>query len=112
MLSRVDHWSVSPKLATSGNDLDKRMNYDALIIMESFDAIFKFVITNANDIKEVVAICKKVGLPEHKIYLMPEGKIAKEVAEKSPWIVELCKKYNFNYSARLHVTIWGNQRGV
>lgn len=112
MLERVDEWSVSPKLASSGNDIDKRLNYDALSIMNDFNCNFKFVISSENDIDEVNKIVEQLHLPNSRIWLMPEGQTPDEITEKSPWVVELCKKYNYNFSPRLHILIWGKKRGV
>ncbi len=44
--------------------------------------------------------------------LMPEGTDPQVLAERSHWIVEVCKRENFRYSPRLHVDLYGNRRGV
>jgi organic radical activating enzyme len=112
LLKRVDEWSVSPKLNSSGNDIDKRLNYDALEVLKAHKAIFKFVVTNEKDVEEVLEICKQVRIDNHKVWLMPEGTTGSEILKKSLWVIELCKKHNFNYSARLHILIWGKKKGV
>jgi 7-carboxy-7-deazaguanine synthase len=43
---------------------------------------------------------------------MPEGITEKDLSEKRLTVVELCKEHKYNYTDRLHITLWGNKRGV
>ena len=42
---------------------------------------------------------------------MPEGTDAETIRERGLWLVDLCKRARFRYSPRLHVDLWGNERG-
>jgi 7-carboxy-7-deazaguanine synthase len=56
---------------------------------------------------------KRVHLVEDaNVMLMPQGKTADEVQGKSAWLAEICKDKGYVFSPRLHVDIWGDQRGV
>lgn len=113
LLDFVDHWACSPKLAISGNPIDKRINYDALEFYNTFhDSIFKFVIANENDLNEVKFLEDQLKLKKDKIYLMPEGKTIMELSMRSVSVINMCKENNYNFSSRLHILIYNNMRGV
>ena len=46
------------------------------------------------------------------IVLMPQGITSDQIQDKQNWMVEICKQYGCRYSPRLHVDIWGDQRGI
>ncbi len=106
----IDQYNCSPKLSNSKN---RPINYSAVLPKFPQEKTwYKFVIDNKKDLKEVKTMIKKCGLSNEKIILMPQGITRKEIAEKSPWIAEICKKENWRFSTRLHIEIWGNKRGV
>jgi 7-carboxy-7-deazaguanine synthase len=43
---------------------------------------------------------------------MPEGTDVATLRSRIGWINELCKSRGFRYSPRLHVELYGNQRGT
>lgn len=106
----IDQYNCSPKLSNSEN---RPINYS--ISLPKFPAEktwYKFVIDQPTDLKEVKNFIKKHKLPQNKIILMPQGITREEIAERSLWLAEVCKKENWRYSTRLHIKIWGNKRGV
>lgn len=113
MTEAIDQFNVSPKLANSGNALDKRRRDPA---MEAFarnpKADFKFVSTGQEDIMEILELTDRYDIPAHRVYLMPEGRTPEEVEAHQKDLVELAKVLNFNVTTRLHVLIWGAKRGV
>lgn len=112
LIKRVSYWGVSPKLNSSGNPLVKRINYDALEVLNKEKATFKFVVSNLADVKEVQFLQDQIQMPSNRIYLMPEGIKAEELNKKSIWIIEQCKKFGYNFSGRLQVLIYGKKRGI
>jgi 7-carboxy-7-deazaguanine synthase len=46
------------------------------------------------------------------VYLMPEGRTKEEQLERSAKVSEMCMKYNFKFSPRLHIINWGTKRAV
>jgi len=47
-----------------------------------------------------------------RVILMPEGTDRDVLRERSLWLAEICKEEGFRLSPRLHVELYGNQRGV
>jgi 7-carboxy-7-deazaguanine synthase len=43
---------------------------------------------------------------------MPEGTTRDALRERGLWIAELCKRFGYRFSPRLHVDLWGDKRGV
>ena len=108
----VDQWNVSPKLESSGNPRerrDQRQAMDALARLSN--AYFKFVVAEPEDVAEVCALRDAYGLPGRRIILMPEGVTAGSIQSRSPWVADACAKEGFRFSTRLHILLWGDQRG-
>ncbi len=76
------------------------------------DYQFKFVVSTDQDVDEIEEIQERLDIPDHKIYLMPEGIISKSIEEKQEWVAEVCLAKKWRYSDRLHVRIWQDRRGV
>lgn len=113
MLELVDQFNVSVKLANSGNKFSRRRNDLALrTFAASEKSDFKFVVTCDEDIAEILELVQTYKIPNHRVFLMPEGRTEEEVKTRQIAMVELAKKYNFNLTTRLHVLIWGAKRGV
>jgi len=113
LANRIDFWSVSPKLVSSSDPIEKRMNYNALYFFNQLsNSIFKFVIQNEEDFKEVLFLKDQIKISAPKIYLMAEGKTTQEQNDRAKSVIELCKEYGFNYSPRVDVLIYGLKRGV
>jgi len=108
----IDQWNVSPKLATSGNRDDRRLIPSAL---ESFcripSAYFKFVIVEPRDIEEVCELAEKYRIPPQRIILLPEGRNVEVLRTRNQWVSEACVKHGFRFSTRLHILLWGDERG-
>jgi 7-carboxy-7-deazaguanine synthase len=118
--------SISPKLKSSvpyNSEFEKaheknRINlkslksYFELFANGSIDIQWKFVICGKEDLEEIQSLQKEIGFNNEDVFLMPEGVNEKELTEKRLNVVELCKKYHYNYTDRLHIIIWGNKRGV
>ncbi|MCK9519743.1 MAG: 7-carboxy-7-deazaguanine synthase QueE [Dehalococcoidia bacterium] len=109
----VDQWNVSPKLSHSGNEGLRRLNPASLATFATCDnAYFKFVVQHEADIEEVEALREEYSIRPARIVLMPEGRSAAELGERSPWLAELCTQRGYRFSTRLHILIWGDKRGV
>lgn len=109
----IDQFNVSPKLANSGNLLNKRYKIDTLkAFANSGKADFKFVVSNNRDIEEILTIVNESGIAHDRVFLMPEGRTKEEVEANQLKLVDLAKQNNFNVTTRLHVLIWGAKRGV
>ena len=110
---RINQYNVSPKLANSNNPKKLREKPTAYrFFTQSPKATFKFVIAEQQDLKEVLELVDRYGIPSEKIYLMPEGTSTENLAGKQAWLVEICKAYGFHFTTRLHIFLYGNKRGV
>jgi len=107
----VDQWNVSPKLANSGNPLDRRYKPDVLRAFEATGrAIFKFVACELTDLDEIAAIVGECGLSD--IWVMPEGRDAATLEKRSAVLADDVIARGWNLTTRLHILLWGDKRGV
>lgn len=108
----TDQWNVSPKLANSGNAPAERDVAPALRWFAARPhAYFKFVVTEPGDIDEVRQLSGRYGIPAERVLLMPEGRDAATLHRRSVWLVERCQEQGYRFTTRLHVLLWGDQRG-
>jgi organic radical activating enzyme len=108
----IDQWNVSPKLSNSGNPLERREIPEALKFFARLpNTYFKFVMVEPSDTQEVCALRDRYGLPGGRIILMPEGQRAEVIQERGRWVSQACVKEGFRFSTRLHILLWGDQRG-
>jgi 7-carboxy-7-deazaguanine synthase len=108
----VDQWNVSPKLASSGNDEKQRLRPLALAwFAEQSNAYFKFVVTGPSDVDEVQSMMNRLTVPPKRVLLMAEGRSVAEQLEKARWLVPACQATGYRYSPRLHILLWGDERG-
>lgn len=102
----IHQYNCSPKLSNSGN---------AKITLEKLPpekTYYKFVVSEEKNFEEIKKFIKKHKLNKNHVLLMPQGITEDELAERSQWLAEICKKENFRFTPRLHINIWGNKRGV
>lgn len=109
----IDYYDVSPKLENSNNVKKLR---ERPRVYEFFagnpKAVFKYVICDEKDLKEVRQLAKDYNIKCDQIYLMPEGVTQEEIQPKLQWLSEICKKEGYRLTSRLQVTTYGNRRGV
>jgi len=113
-LDALSHqYNVSIKLSNSGVTYEDRISPEAIsYFAASPKSNFKFVVDTETDLQEVQAIINHYQISNKVVYLMPQGSSVDSLRQKQSWIVEVCKQYNYNYSDRLHIHIWGDKRGV
>lgn len=114
MLEIVNLWNNSPKLSTSGNEMDIRYKPDVIRKLSELEhSFFKFVITDEKDWEEIKTLYLDTELiTKDKIVLMPEASSRKELQNKYEWLINLCCRESVKFSDRLHITIWDNRKGV
>ncbi len=118
-----DLMSISPKLANSTPTRREggrwaaqhdRLRYQPEVLkqlMAAYPYQLKFVVRDRKDMPEVNNIVKETGADRERVLLMAEGVDASALFERAQWIVEACKELGFRFSPRLHIDIWGNERG-
>ena len=76
------------------------------------NANFKFVVKDNDCLREITTITKEVGIPNDKVWLMPEGRTAADILQQLPWAFDVCAGKGFNLSPRLHVLAHNDKRGI
>jgi 7-carboxy-7-deazaguanine synthase len=104
-------WNVSPKLAHSGNTHSERYKPDVLADFVRRDAIFKFVVKDVIDFVEIREIVSDIGIPNRRVWIMPEGTVADTQLHRMRDLAEDVLRFGWNLSPRLHVLIWEGQSG-
>jgi 7-carboxy-7-deazaguanine synthase len=115
--------SISPKLANS-TPMEReggrwaaqheRLRYQPEVLrklMEAYPYQLKFVIAEPKDMAEVETMLSEIGADVSRVVLMPEGIDAARLRERGRWLVEICKERGYRFSPRLHVDLWGAERG-
>jgi organic radical activating enzyme len=106
----VAQWNVSPKLANSGVDADRRLRPPALrALQETGRAVFKFVATGPGDLDEIAAVVEAHGLAP--VWVMPEGTTPDAVLAGTRSLAEPVLARGWNLTTRLHVLLWSDERG-
>jgi 7-carboxy-7-deazaguanine synthase len=94
----VDQYTVSPKLAHSGNPTER--------------AVFKFVIAEPSDLEEVLTLARRYGILPHRIWLMAEGTDVETLGQREQWLAQICLEHRLTLSKRLHIQLYGDSRGT
>ncbi len=117
-----DLMSISPKLTNSAAHPDARagaresphLNPEALQrLIGAYPHQLKFVVESAQDIAEVQRVLDELGpIPPERVLLMPQAAATGELLSRSPIVAEWCKQTGLRFGQRLHVLLWGQQRGT
>ena len=108
----IDQWNVSPKTKNSGKPLELYENNECYYFFANQEnCFFKYVVENESDIPEIKKFVTKYNIPENRVQLMTQASTKEEISMKEKSISELAKLHNFSFSPRLHVAMWGSQRG-
>jgi organic radical activating enzyme len=110
LLRRVDQWNLSPKLANAGASQPQDDNL-LLEFRDTAKAFLKLVIAEPADVQEADALVTKLEWPQSRVVLMPEGRTQARLAERSPFVAEAALTRGYRFSPRLHVLLWGDERG-
>jgi 7-carboxy-7-deazaguanine synthase len=122
----VDLASLSPKLSNSTptkRDEGRfavahdrlRLNLPVIqqLIDHARDFQLKFVVSNDQDLAEIDTILASLKhWQPADVLLMPEGIDGQTLSSRSDWIVDICKRRGFRFCPRLHIALFGNQRGT
>jgi len=107
----VTQFNVSPKLASSGNQLSRRVNPAALLALQATEkAIWKFVAESSADLHEVARLTADYNLSP--IYIMPQGKTSDAVISVAQALSPEILWRGWNLTLRTHVILYGDKRGI
>jgi len=115
-----DLMSISPKLRNSTPEGAWKEQHERLRIqpdvlrelMGRYTYQLKFVVETPQDLDEIRGLLETLAADRQRVILMPEGTERSILRERSIWLAEICKDEGFRFSPRLHVDLYGNQRGV
>ncbi len=111
--SFVEHYTVSPKLAHSGNAAELALPPERLAAWAADPrAWFKFVVAAPGDVTQVLALQAGFGISASRVFLMPEGTDSATLREREDWLAPLCVEHGFRMSDRLHIHLYGDTRGT
>ena len=100
------------KLESSGNRKTARLRTGPMTVFSALaSANFKFVVVEDADVDEVRSIATTFGIAAERITLMPEGTTEDALRARGKWLVDRCREYGFRLGTRLHVVLWGSERG-
>jgi len=106
-------FSMSVKLAVSGEKEHKRINIDNIsnIAAKTKESYLKFVVKDQKDIDEILDVIQSI--PDLvDIYLMPLGETRVALEKTRMFVIEAAHKHGFMYSDRLHIIAWDDEPGV
>ena len=112
LIDNIDQWNVSPKTKNSGNSLalyENKKCYDFFANLDN--CYFKYVVENDKDLVEIQELISKYNLKNDNVFLMPQATSKSEIITREKIVSKLAKDSKLSYSPRLHVSMWGNQRG-
>jgi 7-carboxy-7-deazaguanine synthase len=91
-----------------------RLNFKVVQqFIDGYDYQLKFVVEREQDFTEVRQIVDALkNVDTTRVLIMAQARNRRQLHQKSRWIVELCKKFGYGYSPRLHIELYGNRRGV
>ena len=108
----VDQWNVSPKTKNSGNFLELcEKNECYSFFSKQKNCYFKYVVEDDDDLREISDLMIKYGLDKKKVLLMPQAVTKSEIISREKIVTKLAKDSKLGYSPRMHVSMWGSQRG-
>lgn len=113
--SMVNQFNVSLKLSNSGHTAEERLKREVIeeyVDMGPERSVFKFVVSESDDVVEIGEIAAEYKIPKAQIMLMPAGYDRESLQETYPLVAEICKERGFRFSPRLHVNIWNMATGV
>lgn len=100
------NWVLSPKLQNAHQkSYPQALQYWATKTY----ATFKFVIKNLTDLNEIDNLVTQYNINPIKTYIALEGNTLE--SQLKPQIVEEIIYRGYNFSPRLHVMLWGSERG-
>ncbi|QFR44012.1 7-carboxy-7-deazaguanine synthase QueE [Sulfurimonas sp. CVO] len=109
-------FALSVKLSNSNESFSKRVRGDIInsIASNAKEAFFKFSIDAESitlgleeEISEII-----LHSPATQVYCMPLGGNKEEVETNTEPLIEFCKSKGYNFSDRLHIRIWDQNKGV
>ena len=111
-MERVAQWNVSPKLANAGDPENLRIRRRALeALRDTGRAWLKLVVCALRDAEEADALVASLDWPRERVLLMPEAQDQRRAARAIAAGRADCSERGYRFSSRLHLELWGGERG-
>lgn len=108
----VTRFNVSPKLAHAGGPAGRRIRPGALRALHATGkAVFKFVCREPADLREAGEAARQAGIPPDLVWIMPEGTAPAVLAARMQALAGPAIEAGYSLTTRLHVLVWGDERG-
>lgn len=112
LLEHVTQWNVSPKLSNSGVREFLRLKLDVLVqFVATGHAWLKCVVSEPSQLDELSELVRLTQWPGARVMVMPQAQSVQELHERSAWLADAAMKAGYGFTTRLHLLLWGNQRG-
>lgn len=116
----IDLFSISPKLSFSlGGKKIEGLNRTVQLFVDKANGLkekdyqLKFVTASDKHEAEIVDFLKTVkGWTNADILIMPAGTDDQMLSKSSKTALATCLKYGWRYCSRLHISLFGNKKGV
>ncbi|ROO51616.1 7-cyano-7-deazaguanosine (preQ0) biosynthesis protein QueE [Micromonospora sp. Llam0] len=103
-------FNASPKLAGSGVPASRRIRPAALRALRACGkTVFKFVVSDHADVAELVDLQHRYQLAP--VWVMPQGVTEEAVVSGMRALTGPALAHGWHLTPRLHVLLWGNERG-
>ncbi|MCP2342956.1 7-carboxy-7-deazaguanine synthase QueE [Actinomadura rupiterrae] len=102
-------FNVSVKLANSGVPAARRIRPEAIRALAKARTRWKFIVTGIADLEEIAELQNRFGLSP--IWVMPEGSDAATSLRLLQELADPVLARGWNLTPRLHVLLWGDERG-
>jgi 7-carboxy-7-deazaguanine synthase len=117
----ADLISLSPKLAnstpqsdrwTERHERDRDQPHVIEKLISSYPYQLKFVIDKPEDLNGVAEYLQRYpDVPAENVWLMPQSQTQEEYRRQSAWLKLEAERLGFRFSPRLHIEMFGNERG-
>lgn len=106
----VHTFNVSPKLAHSGDPKSARIHPTVLRWFAKDRNVLKVVVQTPDDVAQARDLADRVGWPLERVWVMPEGTTAQALLARHPELADAALAHGLNFTTRLHVLTWGEER--
>jgi 7-carboxy-7-deazaguanine synthase len=110
--------SISPKLKTA-NALNNEQHTKNNIWVDTTRKLIsthpyqlKFVYNIKDDEQEIEKILNSLPAIGKNVYIMAQGLTVEMLQKKGQEIWEMCCKYGWNMTPRMHIDVFGNKKGI
>ena len=114
MLAEVDHFTVSPKVATS-DPLERRLKLRALSafaeLARANRAAWKIVCTTPEDVDTAAELAAHYDVPASAVWVMPEGTNVPTLITRHRELITRIESHKLQTCTRLHVLLHDDERG-